>query len=121
MEIVKYLWQLPQHLLALLLIKIVGAEKERQYLTSVVYRHSKLFGVSLGKYIIVSAHHKDKTIKHEYGHSIQSLRYGPFYLLIIGLPSFTMNVLTLFGILDPRGYYKRWPESKADKLGGVKR
>lgn len=29
----------------------------------------------------------EKTIKHEYGHQLQSYILGPLYLLIIGLPS----------------------------------
>jgi hypothetical protein len=32
-----------------------------------------------------------------------------------------MNLMTLWGILDAEKYYQRWPESWADKLGGVNR
>ena len=48
-------------------------------------------GISLGTYILMSTtSYKDKrnrTKKHEYGHSRQSLYLGPLYLIIIGLPS----------------------------------
>lgn len=33
------------------------------------------------------AQHSDSTIKHEYGHTIQSKYLGWLYLIIIGLPS----------------------------------
>lgn len=29
----------------------------------------------------------EETLKHEYGHSIQSKILGPLYLIVIGLPS----------------------------------
>jgi hypothetical protein len=123
---IKYLWQLPQHLLALILILITKAKFEKKHETSKVYRTEKNFGVSLGSYIIVSIRHNEKTIKHEYGHSIQSLCFGPFYLIVIGIPSITMNLLSLFfwklGYKKfALNYYNRWPEDWADILGGVER
>jgi hypothetical protein len=46
---------------------------------------------------------------------------GPLYLFIVGIPSVTMNMLTKAKILKRENYYKRWPETWADKLGKVKR
>lgn len=116
-----HLWQLPQHLLAKFLIKIYNASYEEDYNGKSIYHIDKYWGISLGNYIIINKHSNDNTIKHEYGHSIQSLYFGPLYLFIIGLPSITMNVLSRVKILDPRNYYNRWPESWADQLGGVAR
>jgi len=42
--------------------------------------------VSLGAFLFVSDN-DDILIAHEYGHCIQSLILGPFYLLTVGLPS----------------------------------
>ncbi len=61
------------------------------------------------------------TIKHEFGHSKQSLYLGPLYLLLVGIPSFLMSMLTILHILRPDRYYKRWPENWANSLGEVKR
>lgn len=119
-----YIWQLPQHLLALVILllykkQIIATE---QYETSIVYWLGKArWGVSLGWYIFLGQRYNSITVQHEYGHSIQSKYLGWLYLLIVGLPSITMNILTRFGILKIENYYKRWPESWADKLGRVKR
>ncbi len=71
--------------------------------------------ISLGEYIVTST--KDsKTLDHEYGHTVQSRRWGPLYLLSIGFFSL-MEVW-----FDSDGdYYDDWPENEADRLGGVNR
>ena len=117
----RYIWELPQNLLGLLVILFSHAAYDHNYESSKVYHTSKMFGVSLGKYIIVYALVDKETIQHEYGHSKQSLYLGPLYLIIIGIPSFTMNLLTRMGVLSNERYYKRWPENWADQLEGVKR
>lgn len=57
---------------------------------------------------------------HEYGHTIQSLMYGPLYLIAVGLPSI------LWANLPPLrrrrkeksiSYYSVYPEKQANKLG----
>jgi hypothetical protein len=70
-------------------------------------------GISLGKYIILS-HDDIDSIKHEYGHSVQSRYLGWLYLLVIGLPSL---LWAMFYKGDD--YYKFYTEKNADKLGGV--
>lgn len=124
-----YVWQLPQHLLALLLLKKFPYEKKHYYETSTIYVLKKgNFAVSLGEYILV-----DKSwlpgnhiIRHEYGHTKQSHMLGPLYLFIVGIPSAFQNKLGR--ILAKKGnneyrknYYNRFPENWADKLGGVDR
>ena len=114
MKVLLYLWQLPQNLLGLLVILFTGAKKQ-----CLVYRTDKYrFGVSLGKYIIFGGYYSYVDIKHEMGHQKQSLYLGPLYLLIIGLPSVTGNLLRRLIKFD---YYKQPWEDWADKLGGVKR
>ena len=124
-----WIWQLPQHLLAIIIYLILIISKKivaiDNFLSSKVYWANISWGVSLGNYIFLGGAYSDGvTVKHEYGHSIQSKIFGPLYLLIIGLPSITMNILSV--ILFYRGnkkfyknYYNRWPESQADKLGKV--
>ena len=122
----KYFWQLPQHILALILIFLYRDQTREKYYEegNWVYRISNIRfgGVSLGTYIILDTRYpKDPTVKHERGHSKQSLIFGWLYLIIIGIPSATMNLLTRIKILKSENYYKRWPENWADKLGGVTR
>lgn len=117
---IRYIWQLPQHLLALLLLVIYRPRIVSKEL-GIVRIEGILWGISLGQYIFVREGASDRTVKHEQGHSRQSLLLGPLYLLIVGLPSFMMALLTTLRILKAKDYYKRWPENWADKLGGVKR
>lgn len=60
---------------------------------------------------------------HEYGHALQSRLLGPLYLPIVGIPS-TMRALYaaaqhVFTKKPWDGYYEGFPESWADRLGGV--
>lgn len=124
-NIIKYLWQLPQNILGLIVISILKAEK-RSYkvrdITYTIYTANWRGGVSLGNYMIVDLSiHGDKTILHERGHQIQSLILGPLYLILVGIPSITFNILTMLTILDINKYYKRYPEFWADKIMGIER
>ena len=128
-----YFWQLPQHLLALVLMAILKPEKT--VTEGIAWHKFKrdtgfsrfISGVSLGQYIFL-ADDNLITIKHEHGHSIQSRRYGPLYLIVVGIPSAVCNNLwdRLFHKSWPaqrrhEWYYSRWPEKQADRLGGVER
>jgi hypothetical protein len=128
-KILLYIWQLPQHLLALALIKLWGAFATEEYQHCMVFRMKKKgVGVSLGNYIILDENYNKTTINHEYGHSIQSRYFGWVYLIVIGIPSAVFNNLwdRLFhknwsSTDRTKWYYNRYPEKWADNLGGVKR
>lgn len=134
--IIKYLHQLPQNLLGLLLVKITKATK-----LSSVYSDTDIYfyvanrfntnwaGVSLGDYIVLANYRKatENTVKHEHGHQIQSLKLGWLYLILIGIPSF-------FGNIYDRVFHSKWSQPRrtkwyysqpwkksADKLGKVER
>ena len=70
---------------------------------------------------------KEDGMKHEYGHTIQSRILGPFYLIIIGLPSLIGNIYDQiahknWSLKDSCIWYYNQPWEKwADKLGGVDR
>jgi hypothetical protein len=57
---------------------------------------------------------------HEWGHSIQSLIFGPAYLLVIGFPSIIRSYHWRRNN-NIEGYYSAFPENWADKIGCVKR
>jgi len=128
LRILLFIWQLPQNLLALFLILTKGLVERSQINGVPIFRGNNiLWGVSLGDFIILSDLYTDiDTPKHEYGHCIQSKIFGPLYLIIIGIPSITMNILSSYSYEHGsktfwRNYYKRWPENWADKLGKVDR
>jgi len=135
MKKILWVWQLPQHILGLALIKITRAQ--RQETGGIIWywfnKNKNWFnrffsGVSLGQYILLP-YNDMNTIKHELGHSIQSVYLGWFYLLIIGIYS------AIFCNLWDRVFHKnwnygdrlywyyktRWTEVWADRLGGVNR
>lgn len=124
-----WLWQFPQHILALLVILVTRAKLSFIADGVGVYVSSlySFFGISLGQYIILGNRSlRSKTIYHEVGHSKQSLWLGPFYLIIVGIPSLTMNIMSHYSLRWGKGsfannYYNRWPENWADKLGKVER
>jgi len=64
-------------------------------------------------YIIVG----NKTIRHEYGHTLQGAILGPLYLLVIGVASILHAAFDLNG---EKPYMELWTERWANKLAGVK-
>lgn len=129
-----YIWQLPQNLLGLLVIKATRAELSTEFINrDQPYYRSRLnhcsFGVCLGEYIIFGAYSASiDGWKHEAGHRKQSRMLGPLYLLVVGLPSITRNVwdrmvACRFWDVARRTdwYYGGYPEKWADRLGGVMR
>lgn len=123
-----YLWQLPQNIAGFILS--IGAESisssyapnNRIFLRTVFFDSA----VSLGDYIIVDKklfhdRYFPEILKHESGHSGQSVRLGWFYLLVIGVPSLCRNIWARIKKKDEMWYYSGFPENWADKLGGVER
>ena len=87
-RVIQYIWQLPQNLLGLLVILFSRGKK------------SCLTGLNKIEF---------------YG---TNKKFGPLYLIIIGLPSAIGNLIHRKFKFD---YYKQPWEAWADKLGGVKR
>jgi len=124
-----WVWQFPQHLLALVLVKITDATRLPYKRSVYVYDgYPWLSGVSLGWYIFLPERKLIvSTILHEEGHSKQSLMFGPLYLLVIGIPSVCNNLWDRWFHKSwssgkrQHWYYNRYPEAWADRLGGVER
>jgi hypothetical protein len=110
--------QLPQHILAKILIKLYNMKKIDSIGTADIYTGDFNFGVSLGDYILLGKYYiNEVTIHHEYGHTLQSHKLGWFYLLLVGIPSAALNIFTR--LFPDTKYYEKYPEKQADKLGGV--
>ena len=137
-NILLWIWQFPQNILALILI---GLSKRKEIMTyNLISREIKVYfvdtafncGVSLGNYILLDYKNYytgrfviEQTVRHENGHQKQSQYLGIFYLFAVGLPSITRNIIDrLFhkkwAYKDRiKWYYSHYPENWADKLGRV--
>ncbi len=136
MRVLLWIWQLFQNILGLTLVAITNAVAMSRTIDgeTVVYYVARRFnhtwsGVSLGNYIVfsVDAFADETSVRHEHGHQIQSEYLGPFYLIVVGLPSFLRNIWDRFAHIKWTNkqrvdwYYSHFPENQADKFGGVKR
>ncbi len=121
-SILKYIWQLPQNIIALIYLGYLIAEKQipavEAYKGAKVYTKYSSGSVTLGNYIFVSSRATENTIKHEWGHTRQSLLLGPLYLIIIGIPSI-LWAMTHRTIAPDKSYNWFYTEAWADKLGDV--
>ena len=108
-----WIWQLPQSILGLILIKVFDGVRYQDYWISDKIKA----GISLGDYIIVPLNTSKITLTHERAHRRQSLYLEIFYLLVIGLPSFIASRT----ITDYHKYYNFYTEKSADKIAGIKR
>lgn len=137
LDILLYIWQLPQHILALiwmLVCRIKFGKPEKEIYRGRLYLHYPKWncGVSLGNYILLGPYYRNDqmTKDHEWGHTRQSLIFGPLYLLIVGLISGIGNRYDVMFHTKERGwtyaqsykwYYNQPIEKWADNLGGVVR
>jgi hypothetical protein len=123
MLVFAYLWELPQNLLGLavwLLVRKAVHSSETDHGRR--FHRVERFGISLGRNIFWYESGDSKEIKkHEYGHSIQSRRLGPLYLMLVGIPS---ALRALYHWLYPKltgkpwnNYFLGYPEKWADTLG----
>ena len=79
--------------------------------------------MSMGRFLFMHPSWTPKDhalLAHEYGHTIQSLFFGPFYLLTVGLPSLIWAGLPAFQRRRRTrhiDYYAVYPEKSATALG----
>lgn len=121
-NILLYIWCMPQNLLGLL-VRLIFIGEVRHTVSGIQFWYCKSFpgGISLGNMVMIGSKY-ELTVRHEYGHQIQSKILGPLYLLVIGIPSLIWAWLYGPVIKYTRnGYYRFYTEKWADKLGNVKR
>lgn len=135
-SIILYIWQLPQNLAGIILFHIPKYKIMRE----IEYRGRRVAvcenfpgGISLGNYILVDYNRQNPdgyaermalsySIRHEYGHSRQSLYLGWFYLPVIGGASGGRCVIRKLRRMLGKVvgcYYTFWPERWANNLGGI--
>lgn len=91
----QWTWGLPQTLIGAVLYAAHHKDDHFDYRGAKATAWNKDTGISLGKFIFVPRRAGGNAgkflLEHEYGHTLQSLILGPFYLLIIGAPSILWN------------------------------
>lgn len=123
MEILKYFWQLPQLIAAFIYYWYLKSKDEILDTCTcqgaIVFIKRKSCGsVTLGSRIFLSPRATDTTVRHEWGHTRQSLILGPLYIIIIGIPSIIWAA-THKSIAPNKPYDWFYTESTANKLGGL--
>lgn len=127
------IWELPQNIAGAFYFIIHGVFAKTFIIDDEdsfeMYSDKQKGAVSLGvfrvykaEYYKSSAYYVKLSRMHEKGHRQQSKWLGPFYLIVIGLPSLIWATLHSYvkrlGAVD---YYSFYTEKWADRLGGVKR
>ena len=88
-------WGFPQTLLGFLVFLAHARNPHFRFHGAIVTTWKSQKAVSLGLFVFIGGPVDSATpeqvdeqlLAHEYGHTIQSLVLGPFYLLVVGLPS----------------------------------
>lgn len=74
---------------------------------------------SCGPIIFTTPKCNDNTLRHETGHSVQSLIFGPLFHIFISIPSIILFWTRKIKNKDAKWYHAHWPENNADRLGHV--
>lgn len=113
-----FIWQLPQNLVALVMLPFLGKLKKIEYRNFCYAFEAERMsgGISLGNFIFLSPYcaKRETTVAHEFGHVVDSQRMGIMYLFIIGIPSILWA--TFHGSAC---YYDFFTESRANKNAGL--
>lgn len=123
MDVLKFIWQLPQLLAAFIYYLYLSSTEDILHTNSygevVIWHKRRSCGsVTLGNHIFLSPRAAERTVKHEYGHTRQSLILGPLYLIVIGIPSIIWAAIHKT-IAPDKDYDWFYTEAWANKLGGV--
>ena len=135
-RILQCTWGLPQTLAGAVYYLLNRQCPHFEYNGAIVTRWSSKSSLSLGMFLFVSddpffyyPEYRSKydedifskmLMVHEYGHTIQSLVFGPFYLLAIGIPSIGWSFWPTFVKKREReriSYFSAYPERWANQLG----
>jgi hypothetical protein len=119
-----FIWQFPQCLVGLILyflFRIEPIEYTNQHTNmTVLWIPTKWSAYwSLGPFIFADYDVGERILRHETGHSMQSLYLGPLFLLAVGLPSVFLFWRRRFWHKSHEWYYEHYPENWANNLGGV--
>lgn len=116
-------WGILQTIIGAVLFMIFITRPHSFFHGAVVTRWNARGSVSLGMFVFVSKRHserlRERVTLHEFGHTLQSLILGPFYLPVIALPSVIWAGVPFFGKLRSSrniSYYRLYTERWANHL-----
>jgi hypothetical protein len=115
----QFTWGLPQTLIGSAVYLMHRKDRHENFGNAKVTYWNRPGGLSLGRFIFIPAK-GESLLKHEYGHTIQSLILGPAYLPLVGLPSILWHRLPYFRNkrkITGKDYYSVIFENTANKLG----
>lgn len=140
----RFVWELPQMLLGytVAMMRIIAHQVDRvEYIHGITYaidegrKDFSNMGMSLGNVVNMwlsdSLMHDfehevrfsfGQIMMHEFGHTIDSLRLGPLYLIVVGIPSYLSVWLEqwLVGSYRHRDLYaERWANKHAQRYFGI--
>ena len=129
-------WGLPQTLVGAIYFLINIKQPHFDYNGAITTIWKSKSSLSLGLFVFVSddpfyyypdyRHKFDENtyskmlLVHEYGHTIQSLIFGPIYLIAVGIPSVLWSFFPLFVRRrenEKISYFSAYPERWANHLG----
>ena len=129
--VLQWTWGIIQNLLGSTLLLTMWMRKQmirmESYHSACVCHWRRRDSVALGMFIFFGHGNRpeaERMLSHEYGHTLQSMMLGPFYLPMIGLPSYLwanhgrINQIWKSGKCS---YFDFYTERWADRLGGVSR
>ena len=129
-------WGLLQTLAGAIVFYIHRKEKHHEYHGAIVTTWNRKASLSLGMFLFITNDpffyypemnkefdinsFSNQLLVHEYGHTIQSLFFGPLYLIFIGLPSIAWSFFPVFvkkREVEKISYFSGYPERWANYLG----
>ena len=123
--LLQWTWGIFQNLCGLLLLLLNIRREHRFYHGAVVTNWANPgYSTGLGMFLFMSdrlpAEDYSRTRVHEYGHSVQSIILGPFFLPVVGLPSVLWAAIPACKRWRRKkrvSYYSFYPERWANWLG----
>ena len=120
MRFFKILWEFPQFTLGMIFYLVLKKRiKDKKIINNRIVYFVAGFpgGISLSVFIFLNdSDRSEKSIRHEYGHTIQSVYLGCLYLIAVGIPSVIRACV--WNVYKPKvDYYRAYPENWADRLG----
>ena len=122
------IWGLPQTVVGCaMFLALRRSRRHVSYRSATVTEWRLRSGLSMGMFIFVPEGSTRALLAHEYGHTLQSLMLGPFYLPVIVVPSLIWAGLPQLERMRVRrsySYYRfspeRWANALSLKVTGVK-
>ena len=122
------IWQIPQIIIGLIMLLIFRNKttytNPYNHITVWNINSGRTFGsacFSTGPIIITCDGASENTLKHETGHSMQSIYLGPLFHIIVSIPSVIRFWVRRLFNKSHEWYLSGWPESSAEKLGHTNR